>query len=834
NDNGRFRLGAGKTNGPDLNFYWKGFIKDPIFNLQNKAQTTKIHPTYLIRMANNGIDLIDAATGTPADNQGVVNGLQTIDGIEENVLYFDETTYYEFTAISLPQTFIFSCVFKYETIDNDNGALFDLQKGNEGGVTLHLENNSDLVLYTFDDGSPGYYPVTLLTDLSPETWYDCFLRIDSQTAAIRLSTISGETISNEVDISAHPYIAVSDGVFFLGRNGGGTHNFKGYMKQPACFNVVSQLKNVGNIATLNSVKNQRSWFTLNTTEERFLAIPLLDSSTTNQVLAAQYTSDNLLNLSYRGTVNKTADLPTYQYLRLSTNVVEQMLELVFAGGLTQFLQPSTQYLPEIDFTQYRGIAVEAPSSLMNFSGALGNYFWELFYHIPMYLARSLQLEKQYSEAQEWFNVIFDPMLNAADLAKIDTIEGRPATPTYAPMRAYLLFRPFQTPAIQSIYDTLESELEIAVYENDPYDPNALAALRPAAYAKATVMQYISNLIAYGDYLFTEDSWESINSATMYYTTAQRLLGNSPKEMPEDAIQPDKTYEDFITDNEDDNHLATFLVDMELEVPNNPPSVTGNSTVDTLIAQRRSMMSNYFCVPSNDQLETYRQTVSDRLYKIRNGLNINGQVNNIPLFQPPIDPEAAVQAAASGGAGAVSSLASPLNVSYYRFSYLIGVAKNFTAQVIQFGGELLSALEKQDAEHLSLLRENQSNVIQNMVTQMKEDQINQLYAQQSNLKANLTNAQGQQTTYQQWIAASWNKYESKQLLFIAQQLGQVSIAAADDLIASPLHLIPNIWGTADGGSSFGHSFEAAGKFYNSMGQIFGLVAQSSGIKGAFER
>ncbi len=46
---------------------------------------------------------------------------------------------------------------------------------------------------------------------------------------------------------------------------------------------------------------------------------------------------------------------------------------------------------------------------------------------------------------------------------------------------------------------------------------------------------------------------------------------------------------------------------------------------------------YFCVPRNDKLLSYWDTVADRLFKIRNSLNIQGIFRQLPLFEPPIDP-----------------------------------------------------------------------------------------------------------------------------------------------------------------------------------------------------
>src|SRR5215813_9491779 len=58
-------------------------------------------------------------------------------------------------------------------------------------------------------------------------------------------------------------------------------------------------------------------------------------------------------------------------------------------------------------------------------------------------------------------------------------------------------------------------------------------------------------------------------------------------------------------------------------------------------------SFYFCIPENDVLLGYSNTVADRLFKVRNCMNIEGTVRRLPLFAPPIDPALLVRAAALG-------------------------------------------------------------------------------------------------------------------------------------------------------------------------------------------
>ena len=92
-------------------------------------------------------------------------------------------------------------------------------------------------------------------------------------------------------------------------------------------------------------------------------------------------------------------------------------------------------------------------------------------------------------------------------------------------------------------------------------------------------------------------------------------------------------------------------------------------------------------------------VEDRLYKIRHGMDITGALRQLSLFAPPIDPMMLVEATAAGLSLDDVQSATSGNVPPYRFTYLIEKARQYASQVQGFGGALLSAIEKRDAQRL---------------------------------------------------------------------------------------------------------------------------------------
>jgi hypothetical protein len=133
---------------------------------------------------------------------------------------------------------------------------------------------------------------------------------------------------------------------------------------------------------------------------------------------------------------------------------------------------------------------------------------------------------------------------------------------------------------------------------------------------------------------------------------------------------------------------------------------------------------YFCIPRNPQLLALRQTIDDRLFKLRHCEDITGVFRQLPLFEPPIDPGLLVQAAAQG-----LSLATVLNdlnspMPNYRFYYLLQKAIELCNELKSLGTAFLSAKEKQDTEALALLRAKHESNIQNLLMEVKKQQLDE--------------------------------------------------------------------------------------------------------------
>lgn len=383
----------------------------------------------------------------------------------------------------------------------------------------------------------------------------------------------------------------------------------------------------------------------------------------------------------------------------------------------------TRYVP----TSLIDAAYPQPDVDFSYMGAYSAYNWEIFFHVPLLVARRLTQNQNFEEAQKWLHRVFNPtdtsslpapqrywqckpLRQAADpewvKARLDDLAGRVESGTPDP----------------------EFEYQVRDWQEHPFNPHAVARMRLLAYQRAVVMQYLDNLIDWADNLFRQDAPESVEEATQLYVLAANLLGPRPVIASGDGPSAPPTPADLesfpgpvgtLLES-----LSTLIPMSEDETPiphENHPPILGHSLL-------------HFCVPANEKLLSYWDTIEDRLFKLRNSLNIDGVRRSLAMFSPPIDPALLVRAAAAGMdlSQAISDLYAPR--SHYRFEALLGTVEKLVAEVKSLGASLLSALEKRDAEAVALLRSGQEIDLLKQVREVRKQQIDDAKVQLDSLRA----------------------------------------------------------------------------------------------------
>ncbi len=399
-----------------------------------------------------------------------------------------------------------------------------------------------------------------------------------------------------------------------------------------------------------------------------------------------------------------------------------------------------------------------PKKNIDFSsnGAYSVYNWELFYHIPLTIAIHLSRNKRYEEARNWFHYIFDPT----------DASGGPAPQRFWKVKS-LKFTEMENirdivnaltdaQSNSSLVDSIEASIE--AWKNNPFRPHVVARYRPAAYMYKTIMAYLDNLIAWGDDLFLQDTGESINEAAMFYVLAANILGDRPQTSPRYNPSPakPKTYNDLKNITQSVQFAAEQLT---TGCRTNAPAADASSAgigwpgphgvkdhPSTVLATYLSF-SPYFCVPDNADVLKYWDTVADRLFKIRNSLNVKGVFRQLPLFEPPIDPALLVRARAAGLdiGKVVRGLGQPLPL--VRFRLLLQKAAEICQEVKTLGGNLLSVLEKKDDEAMSILRARHERVVLEMAESVKYGQWQDAIKSREGLEESFGNAVQRYTYYE---------------------------------------------------------------------------------------
>ena len=505
-------------------------------------------------------------------------------------------------------------------------------------------------------------------------------------------------------------------------------------------------------------------------------------------------------------------------------------------------------------------AVKSPRPVQDFDfldGAYSLYNWEFFFHAPFLIANHLSQNQRFEEAHRWFHYIFDPTNRSTDVSgtkrfwKIKPfVDNEDTTKRIDKLLKLLSEDEDNSKEKRSLVDQIDA------WNNNPFNPHLIARMRITAYQKAVVMKYLDNLIAWGDQLFRRDTIESINEATQLYILTTEILGPRPQSIQAQKRQPE-TY-NSLRDRLDD--FSNALIEVENTLPPVQDKISPSKKKTLGINDFAGAADNkagppkpepphplgtilYFCIPKNDKLLSYWDTVADRLFKIRNCMNIEGVVRELPLFEPPIDPALLVKAAAAGIdiGSALNDLNAPL--PHYRFQVVLQKAVELCADVKALGAALLSALEKKDAEELSLLRSGHEIKLLDGVRQIKEQQIEEAKATREGLIQSRVVTETRHLYYasREYTNANEKLHLAKlETAHVLQTIGQ-----GFELAASAAFSIPEFdIGTSGisspvvkvrfGGSNVGQALQSHSRFMNFVASLISYEATIASIKGGYDR
>jgi hypothetical protein len=460
------------------------------------------------------------------------------------------------------------------------------------------------------------------------------------------------------------------------------------------------------------------------------------------------------------------------------------------------------------------------------AGPYSVYNYEIFFHIVMLIAQRLHQSQRFEDARRWLHFVFDPTSGGS---------GGGA-------KAFWKFRPFYEnedaiypiQTLMAVLADIDSGLDpqkikelkkelkeqIALWAAKPFKPHPIDRLRLGEYQWYVVRKYIDNLCAWGDQLFQRDTIESINEATQLYILAADILGPRPNDISRRGDVHALTYRELSDLQLDDFGNAAVLLESLVD---DFPGAEWGDTDDNGLPDLRTL---YFCVPRDDKVLSYWDTVADRLFKIRHCMNIEGVARQLPLFEPPIDPALLVRAVAAGvDIGSVlKDLSAPMPQHRYRVLY--PRAMEMASAVVALSAELHAALKNRDAEALTRLRAGHEIGLLKKVRQVKQHQIEEAIQAKAALQKSREMVESRYKHYRD--IKFLNEGETVHLALSAEAAVAHAIIEGIQAAAAPSHVAPTMF--AGGAGSFGSplsfstvvSGEGAGNAAEAGARVAGIV------------
>lgn len=533
----------------------------------------------------------------------------------------------------------------------------------------------------------------------------------------------------------------------------------------------------------------------------------------------------------------TTQTTTFRFFAHYHPFVELFIKELNIWGIRGLLNRRIQVTPEtvpgspapMDFASYgpnANVVQPHPKEVVDFepAGGYAPYNWELFFHVPFFIAKRLAANQRFEEALEWLHYIFDP-------TSTDTSTPSPDTP----QQRFWITKPFYETTKKEYHEQRIQSILLAIakgdaalraqveeWRNNPFNPHLIARMRTVAYQKSVLIAYVRLLIDWADQLFGQDTIESLNEATQLYLLADAVLGERPQSIPPDVPNPVKTYYQLQAETLDD--FGNTLTEIENLLPPLPAVGGGDDAAPEL----PYLEVLYFCVPNNDALLGLWDTVADRLFKIRHCMNIAGVVRQLPLFEPPIDPAALVRAVAGGGdiGAALADISAPLPL--YRFRVMIERARSVCDSLRGLGAAMQGALERRDAEQLALLRSEQEQKVLGKVREVRLAEVDEATRRVEALEASRAVIDAGRVHYERLIKDGWNGWEKAWLGLTVTAMALETGATVVQSIGSAMSLLPELdAGAAGFGASPTVKFKFGGKnishsLVNAAGVVKGLA------------
>ena len=455
-------------------------------------------------------------------------------------------------------------------------------------------------------------------------------------------------------------------------------------------------------------------------------------------------------------------------IRMNITFARHLIERAEAS-MDELLSWSSQHLPEPPFE------AGGDAGVMDFHGAYGRYFFELFLYLPWLVAHRFNQERQYAHAENWLQYLFNPGRKKIAGGSPDYWNSVPLTSS--------------TPAPGQLSHAIQG----------PQDPHQIALSHPVHFRKALYMLHIDILLNRADAAYRRLTPDGLSQAKLWYVRAADLLGPRPDIRQTDIwnaitlgdfsseINADlRSFEKKLsTENKDISAQENLAPEVCVRPYAHPPSI---HTIDT----------PHLRLPFNPVLIAHWDRLESRLHNLRHNLDIVGRPLNPPIFGSTSDSGDPLSTNPPKAAEPGNVQRSGLVIPPYRFRAMHAQAMTAVESVIQFGATLLSFIER--SEQASYLELQQHHVwdIANMAVELQTHSLTIDRKSREALLAGRAILEGRRDYYGKLVDEVLNPEEVGAA--VAHLTGRIAEAGAHaaQAVGHGLKLVPNIFGLADGG------------------------------------
>lgn len=305
-------------------------------------------------------------------------------------------------------------------------------------------------------------------------------------------------------------------------------------------------------------------------------------------------------------------------------------------------------------------------------------------------------------------------------------------------------------------------------------PQPSLALRPsmptsAHFRQAIYLLHVDILLNRGDAAYRQSTRDSLAEAKLWYIRAKGLLGPRP---PSSLVEP---------------WTSTTLAQLQGFSATGAPRLCRALSPDLLLRWDK---------------------IDARLHTLRQHLDLTGKPLSLPLYAATLTPQALLAAYPHGanGAGTRAALRTA-QAGHYRFQVILGHAMQAVENLVQLGNTLLTLLERKEQAHALQTQQQHAWELARIAVEQQAQAVQFDVKNRDALLAGRRIVEGRVAFFEAQLKAGITPAEALASQEYQQSAHWDAMASVAQVGAGLAMLVPNIFGTSNGGVRYEGAFHA---------------------------